>query len=105
VRAKRRRGRAAAEAAAETARRTFEEGSAGAALPSFAVAGGSIGIVDALIGLGFAKSKGEARRLIAGGGARVDGEKVADENVVIAVGAEPVKLSSGKKNHGLLTAG
>lgn len=99
------RGRAAADEAAETARRTFEEGSAGAALPSFAVAGGSIGIVDALIGLGFAKSKGEARRLIAGGGARVDGEKVADENAVIAVGGEPVKLSSGKKNHGLLTGG
>ncbi|MET4898861.1 tyrosine--tRNA ligase [Sphingomonadaceae bacterium jetA1] len=99
------RGRAAADEASETARRTFEEGSTGAALPSFAVAGGSIGIVDALIGLGFAKSKGEARRLIAGGGARVDGEKVADENVVIAVGAEAVKLSSGKKNHGLLTAG
>ncbi|MDQ1230461.1 tyrosine--tRNA ligase [Sphingomonas sp. SORGH_AS_0879] len=99
------RGRAAADEAAETARRTFEEGSAGAALPSFAVAGGSIGIVDALVGLGFAKSKGEARRLIAGGGARVDGEKVSDENAVIAVGAESVKLSSGKKNHGLLTAG
>jgi len=99
------RGRAAADEAAETARRTFEEGAAGAALPSFAVHGGSVTIVDALIGLGFAKSKGEARRLIAGGGARVDGEKVADENAVIAIGAEPVKVSSGKKNHGLLTAG
>nr|WP_174435492.1 tyrosine--tRNA ligase [Sphingomonas parapaucimobilis] len=99
------RGRAAADEAADTARRTFEEGAAGATLPSFAVEGGSVSIVDALIGLGFAKSKGEARRLIAGGGARVDGEKVADENAVIAVGAEPVKLSSGKKNHGLLTAG
>jgi len=97
------RGRAAADEAAETARRTFEEGTAGAALPSFAVQDGSVSIVDALIGLGFAKSKGEARRLIAGGGARVDGEKVADENSVIAVGAEPVKVSSGKKNHGLLT--
>lgn len=99
------RGRAAAEEAAETARRTFEEGAAGAALPSFAVAGGSITIVDALIGLGFAKSKGEARRLIAGGGARIDGEKIADENAVIAVGGQPVKLSSGKKHHGLLVAG
>ncbi|WP_294272957.1 tyrosine--tRNA ligase [uncultured Sphingomonas sp.] len=98
------RGRAAADEAAETARRTFEEGAAGAALPSFTVEGGSVSIVDALIGLGFAKSKGEARRLIAGGGARVDGEKVADENAIIAVGAEPVKLSSGKKNHGLLIA-
>ena len=99
------RGQAAADEASETARRTFEEGAAGAALPSFAVEGSSITIVDALIGLGFAKSKSEARRLIAGGGARVDGEKVSDENAVIAVAGEPVKVSSGKKNHGLLTAG
>ncbi|WP_409529638.1 tyrosine--tRNA ligase [Sphingomonas sp.] len=98
------RGRAAADEAAETARRTFEEGAAGAALPSFVVTGGSVTIVDALIGLGFAKSKGEARRLIAGGGARIDGEKVSDEAAVIAVGAQPVKLSSGKKHHGLLVA-
>lgn len=96
------RGRAAADEAADTARRTFEEGAAGATLPSFAVEGGSVSIVDALIGLGFAKSKGEARRLIAGGGARVDGEKVVDEAQVIAVDA-PVRVSSGKKHHGLLT--
>ncbi len=71
------RGPRAAEAAAETARRTFEEGSAGESLPSFAVTGGGIGIVDALIGLGLCASKGEARRLVQGGGARVDGEKVS----------------------------
>jgi tyrosyl-tRNA synthetase len=98
------RGRAAAEEAAETARRTFEEGAAGAALPSLTV-DGAIGIVDALVGLGFAASKGEARRLIAGGGARVDGEKVSGETQVIAVGATPVRLSAGKKHHGLLVAG
>jgi tyrosyl-tRNA synthetase len=95
------RGRDAADAAAETARRTFEEGASDAALPSFAVAGG-IGIVDALIGLGFAKSKGEARRLIAGGGARVAGERVTDEAQIITVDAEPVRVSAGKKHHGLL---
>ncbi len=95
------RGRAAAEDAAETARRTFEEGASGAALPTFDVAGGSIGIVDALIGLGFAKYKGEARRLIAGGGARVDGEKVTDEALVVAVSGE-VRVSAGKKHHGVL---
>jgi tyrosyl-tRNA synthetase len=98
------RGRAAAEAAAETARRTFEEGAAGDALPTFRVAG-EVGIVDALVGLGFSKSKGEARRLIAGGGARVGGEKVADEGLTVAVGAEPVRVSAGKKHHGLLVAG
>ncbi|WP_203311161.1 tyrosine--tRNA ligase [Sphingomonas beigongshangi] len=96
------RGSAAAEEAAETARRTFEEGSAGAALPTITVEGGTIGVVDALIALGFAKSKGEARRLIAGGGARIGAEKVTDEAQMIVVGAEPVRLSAGRKNHGLL---
>jgi tyrosyl-tRNA synthetase len=97
------RGVEAAELAAETARKTFEEGAGGAALPTFAVAG-SIGIVEALIGLGFCASKGEARRLIAGGGARVDGEKISDETYAIAMGADPVRVSAGKKHHGLLTS-
>jgi tyrosyl-tRNA synthetase len=95
------RGDAAAEAAAETARRTFEEGSAGESLPSFAVAR-EIGIVDALVGLGLCASKGEARRLIKGGGARVDNEKVEDEALVVTVGPEPVRISAGRKHHGLL---
>nr|WP_295669367.1 tyrosine--tRNA ligase [Sphingomonas sp.] len=98
------RGQAAADEAAETARRTFEEGSVGGSLPTFVVSG-SIAVVDALIGLGFAKSKGEARRLILGGGARVAGEKVTDEAMNITVGAEPVAIAAGKKNHGLLVAG
>jgi len=96
------RGPAAAEEAAETARRTFEEGQGGDSLPRFAV-DGPVALVDALVGLGFAKSKGEARRLIAGGGARVDGEKVADEAAVLTVGDAPLRLSGGKKHHGLLT--
>lgn len=95
------RGADAAIQAAETARRTFEEGSAGDTLPTFAVAGG-ITVVDALVALGLAASKGEARRLIKGGGARVDGEKVVDEAQLIAVEA-PVRVSAGKKHHGLLT--
>ncbi|MDR6126624.1 tyrosyl-tRNA synthetase [Sphingomonas sp. SORGH_AS802] len=95
------RGPAAAEEAAETARRTFEEGRGGDSLPRFAV-DGPVALVDALVGLGFAKSKGEARRLIAGGGARVDGEKVADEAAMLTVGDAPLRLSAGKKHHGLL---
>ncbi|HWK36911.1 tyrosine--tRNA ligase [Sphingomonas sp.] len=95
------RGRAAAEEAAETARRTFEEGAAGDSLPTLAVSG-EITIVDALIGLGFCASKGEARRLIAGGGARVDGEKIADEGHVLTVANGQLRLSAGKKHHGLL---
>ena len=44
-----------------------------------------IAIIDALVGLGFATSRGEAKRLIAGGGARVDGVAVTDETHVIAL--------------------
>jgi tyrosyl-tRNA synthetase len=98
------RGRAAAEEAAETARRTFEEGGAGEALPTLVVEGGSITIVDALVNLGLVASKGEARRLIKGGGARVDNEKVDDEAQLLTISA-PVRVSAGKKHHGLLTPG
>ena len=96
------RGDAAAAAAEDTARRLFEDGSAGGTLPTHAVAGGSIALVDALVALGFAASKGEARRLIKGGGARVDGEKAGDEAAIIAVGATPIRVSAGKKNHGII---
>lgn len=95
------RGAEAAQAAAETARTTFEQGAAGADLPSLAVAG-SIGLVDAMVQLGLVASKNEARRLIAQGGARVDGASITDDAHVIAVGGQ-VKLSAGKKRHGVLT--
>ena len=95
------RGEESAIQAAETARKTFEEGAAGESLPTLSVAG-PIGVVDALIGLGFAASKGEARRLIAGGGARVAGEKVADDAAVIDVAGEPIRVSAGKKHHGII---
>jgi tyrosyl-tRNA synthetase len=98
------RGREAAEQAAETARRTFEEGASGDALPTF-TASGEIAVVDVLVGLGFCASKGEARRLIKQGGARIGTEKVSDEAAIVAVGAEPIRISAGKKNHGLLMAG
>ncbi len=95
------RGRAAADEAAETARRTFEEGASGGSLPSI-VAGGTTPLVGVLVALGFAASKGEARRLIKGGGARIDGEKVADEAAVVTVGDAPVRISAGKKHHGIV---
>jgi tyrosyl-tRNA synthetase len=93
-------GEEAAGEAAETARRTFEEGASGEALPSLKVEG-QISLVDALIGLDLCASKNEARRLIAQGGARIDGVAVS-EDVVIAV-TNDVRISAGKKKHGLLT--
>jgi tyrosyl-tRNA synthetase len=92
-------GEEAAREAAETARKTFEEGASGEALPTLKVAG-EISLVDALIGLGLCASRNEARRLIAQGGAKVDGEKV-DEDRPIAVAGE-VRVSAGKKKHGVL---
>ena len=97
-------GREAAEAAAETARRTFEEGAAGGDLPALQVPEGSISIVQALTGLGFASSNGEARRKIAEGAVKLGGETVTDPQLSISVGSEPLKLSLGKKRHGLLVA-
>ena len=73
-------------------------------LPRVEVAEDSITVVDALIAAEFAKSKGEARRLIKGGGARVDGVKVEDIEQEVALAGAEVKLSSGKKKHALLVA-
>jgi tyrosyl-tRNA synthetase len=95
------RGRDAAQAAAETARTTFAEGGAGEDLPQFAVSG-PVSIIDALIGLGFAASKNEARKLVAQGGARIDGEAAGSDAVLVAPGQ---KVSAGKKRHGLVVAG
>ena len=96
------RGRDAAEQAADTARKTFEEGASGDSLPSLAVPGGAIGIVEALVGLGFVASNGEARRKLAEGAVRVDGEPVREPTTSLAV-TSPVRLSLGKKRHGMLT--
>jgi len=95
------RGIAAAEEAAETARRTFEEGAAGSALPTLKVEG-QISLVDALVGLSLVASKGEAKRLIKGGGARVDGKQITDEAYVITIMDQSCRVSAGKKAHGLL---
>ena len=60
-------------------------------------------IVSILIGLGFVDSKAEARRKIGEGAVRVNGEVVSDPMSVVTTDAEPVKISLGKKKHGLLT--
>ena len=100
------RGDYAAMTSAETARRTFAEGGTGDDLPRLAVEGGRMPIVVALTALGFAMSNGEARRKIAEGAVRLDDEVVKDDKheIVLAEGT-PVKISLGKKKHGLLTAG
>jgi tyrosyl-tRNA synthetase len=95
-------GADAAASAEATARQTFAGSGAGDDLPTLKV-DGDIGIVAALTGLGFAASNGEARRKIGEGAVRIDGETVSDPALVISI-SEPVKLSLGKKRHGLLVA-
>lgn len=97
-------GEQAALEAAETARRTFEEGSAGDQLPTHS-ADGAISLVDAMLALGLVASKGEARRLIAGGGARIDGVAAANDAVMIEPSNVPIRISAGKKKHGILQFG
>ena len=105
-------GRDAALAAAEAARQTFEEGRVTAAdlpvheMPQAVLAEG-VPVFRLFVEAGLAKTNGEARRLIRGGGARVNNVAVADENQVVgqtdAVDGA-IRLSSGKKHHVLVKA-
>lgn len=102
-------GRDEADTAAESARKTFEQGTLGDSLPRVSVEAGQLTdglwVVDALRIAGLAATNGEARRLIKNGGARVNDVAVSDEtlklgNADLADGV--IKLSSGKKRHVLL---
>ena len=95
-------GSEAARDAAETARRTFEDGATGADLPQLRIDGGRIGLVAALTVLGFAASNGEARRKIAEGAVRLNDLAITDPQFEVVLEDRPVKLSLGKKRHGLL---
>jgi tyrosyl-tRNA synthetase len=101
----------AAAAAAETARRAFEEGEAVDTLPSVEVPRSDLaaGIpafrLFALAGL--AASNGEARRLIRGGGARINDRPIVDEAESIGIAElhdDAIKLSAGRKHHRLIRA-
>jgi tyrosyl-tRNA synthetase len=106
-------GRATAEAARATAQAVFEEGGSGAALPQIAVPrevlAGGVAVFELLRHAGLATSNGEARRLIRGGGARVNDVVVADEGRIVALadlGRDGVlKLSAGRKRHVLIRPG
>lgn len=106
-------GRNAALAAAEAARQTFEEGRVAAAdLPVYEVAeadmAAGIPVFRLFAEAGLVKTNGEARRLVRGGGARLNNDVIQDENKLITQqdmvdGA--IKLSAGKKHHVLVKVG
>ncbi len=100
-------GRAAAEEAAETARKTFEEGALAENLPTVEIAQADIesgvGILNLFVTAGLAASNGEARRHIKGGAVRINDKQVADEKMTIGSGEVTeegvIKVSLGKKKH------
>jgi tyrosyl-tRNA synthetase len=103
-------GREAAEAAAETARKTFEEGALAATLPTIEIPRAElakgIGVLTAFSEkTGLVASNGEARRQIKSGGLKVNDETVTDERMLLTESMLQdgvIKLSLGKKKHVLL---
>ncbi len=105
-------GRDAADLAAETARRAFEQGEAADTLPGITVPASELqaGIpaFRLFVMAGLAASNGDARRLIRGGGARVNDEAVTDEGMPIGASLlrdGAIKLSAGRKQHRLVRLG
>jgi tyrosyl-tRNA synthetase len=104
------RGEQAAKDAQDTAQKTFEQGSVGDDLPSITVAKaqleGGYSIIAALNDTGLTSSNGEAKRLIQGGGAKVNDNKVESDSATLTTadlqGDGYIKLSSGKKKHALV---
>src|SRR5688572_10324705 len=82
-------GRAAAEAAAETARQAFETGETAAGLPAVTIARpeleAGLGLLRALVSAGLASSNGEARRAVQGGGVKVNDRPVNDERLMLGL--------------------
>jgi len=103
-------GRAAAEASAETARKTFEQGELAQDLPSVSAPASELvgmGVLSAFVRAGLVASTGEARRQIKGGGLRLNDAPVNDERAALADADfrdGVAKLSLGKKKHVLLKA-
>jgi tyrosyl-tRNA synthetase len=100
-------GRPAAEQAAETARKTFEEGALADNLPSIDVPAAEleagIGILALFVRAGLAESNGKVRQFMKDGAVRVNDITMSDDRAVIGTGEVTgdgvIKLSLGKKKH------
>jgi tyrosyl-tRNA synthetase len=103
-------GADAARIAAETARRTFEEGAIAENLPTVEVSQSEletgIGVLSAFVKAGLVASNGEARRQIKGGGLRINDVTAEDDKMILKIGdltpEGVIKLSVGRKRHVLL---
>jgi tyrosyl-tRNA synthetase len=102
-------GRAAADEAADTSRRTFEEGTLAQNLPTVELPASvlqGLGVLAAFVRAGLVSSNGDARRQIKGGGLKVNDVTVTDEKMVLTPAALTpegvIKLSLGRKKHVLV---
>ena len=103
-------GRAAADEAAETARKTFEEGAISENLPTITVSASEldagIGLLALFVRAGLAGSNGEARRHVQGGAIRINDISITDDKTLVDAGYlnddGVIKLSLGKKKHVLV---
>jgi len=102
-------GEKASIQAFNTATDTFEKGKLGNKLPKYNITlskDNNVSLIDALCKSELCKSKGEARRLIKGGGARINDVSYLEENYLINKNhfdkSGSIKISSGKKNHAVL---
>ena len=102
-------GEKASIQAFNTAKDTFEKGKLGNELPKYNITlskDNNVSLIDALCKTELCKSKGEARRLIKGGGARINDVSYLEENYLINKNdfdkSGSIKISSGKKNHAVL---
>ena len=103
-------GREAAEAASETARAVFEGGGSGSELPQTEVPRNELArgmpAFELFSLTGLAASNGEARRLIRGGGARINDRVVENETKPVTEAdldeKGQLKLSAGRKRHALV---
>ena len=104
-------GAEAAAAAEATARAVFEQGGTGDDLPTLTLSAGElaegVSLAQLFTRAGLAKSGKEAKRLIAEGGARVNGEAAGDAGRIVTAAdlAEPMKLTAGRKRHALVVLG
>ena len=93
----------AAQSAEATATQTFAGGGAGGDLPSLALGADAMALPAVLTALGFTKSNGEAKRKIAEGAVKLDGQAERDPAAMITVAeGREIKVSLGKKRHGLV---
>jgi tyrosyl-tRNA synthetase len=105
-------GKQAAESAAETARRTFEEGARADSLPTVEVPRtrlkAGIAAFELFHESGLAESRTEARKLIKGGGGRLNDKPIASDTATLGEGdldpSGTLKLSAGRKRHVLVRA-